>query len=203
VIPKADTVTKRPALGCLLEVVETLVLTIVIFFAIQTFVAQPFKVEGGSMEATLLDGHYVLIDKLTPRWAPYGRGDIVVLEQPGPGSPTGAPPFIKRVIGLPGDHVELIDGIVHVNGVPLDEPYIYTADGVPQTTDETPGGPREWHVPVGRLFVLGDHRWDSSDSRAFGPIETSKVLGRAWLRYWPLDAFGTLPAADPRASPFP
>jgi signal peptidase I len=197
-------VTKGRALGCLVEIVETVVLTVVIFFLLQAFVAQPFKVEGGSMETTLLPDEYVLIDKLTVHWAPYVRGDIVVLEQLAQGPPGGRPPFIKRVIGLPGDHVQLVDGIVHVNGTPLDEPYIYTENGAPQRTDPAPGRPSEWLVPPGRLFVMGDHRQNSSDSRTFGPIETSKVIGRAWLRYWPLDAFGTLPAAgDPAASPSP
>ena len=184
--------TKRSARGCLVEVVETVVLTVLIFVGVQTFVAQPFKVEGGSMETTLLPDQYVLVDKLTPRWAPYARGDVVVLDPPAQQSTHGTP-FIKRVIGLPGDKVELRDESVYVNGVALDEPYVFTNDGVRQATDPAPGGPTEWLVPEGQLLVMGDHRQNSSDSRAFGPVEISHVLGRAWLRYWPLDAFGTLP----------
>ena len=90
---------QRPALGCLFEVVETLVLTVVIFLGIQTFVAQPYKVQQGSMETTLLPDQYVLVDKLTPRWAPYTRGDIVVFDPPETWSSGGGVPFIKRVIG--------------------------------------------------------------------------------------------------------
>lgn len=186
--------TKRPALGCLLEVVETLVLTVVIFLGIQTFVAQPFKVEGPSMETTLMPDQYVLIDKLTPRWAAYARGDIVVLHPPSQYSRSNGVPFIKRVIGLPGDHVELKDGTVYVNGIALDEPYVFTEGGVRQTTDPTPGGASEWLVPQGELLVMGDHRQESADSRVFGPIEISQVIGRAWLRYWPIGNFGILPA---------
>ena len=186
--------TKRPTLGCLLEIVQTLVLTVVIFLVIQTFVAQPFRVEGASMEATVLPDEYVLIDKLTPHWAAYARGDIVVLHPPSRRSDAGATPFIKRVIGLPGDHVELIDGLVYVNGAALDEPYIYTEDGIHQPTDPVDDGPAEWLVPAGRVLVMGDHRKDSSDSRTFGPVEISQVIGRAWLRYWPLNVFGILPA---------
>src|SRR5216110_3864508 len=96
-------VTRRPALGCLFEVVETLVLTVVIFLGIQTFVAQPYKVQQGSMENTLLPDQYVLVDKLTPRWAPYERGDIVVLHPPSTYPDPDGTPFITRVIGLPGD----------------------------------------------------------------------------------------------------
>jgi signal peptidase I len=182
---------KRRARGCLFEIVETMVLTVVIFLGVQTFIAQPFRIEGGSMETTLLPDQYVLIDKLTPHWAPYARGDIVVLDPPSTADdPTGTP-FIKRVIGLAGDRIELRDGIVFVNGTALDEPYIYEDNGVPQRTDPTGGG-LQWLVPAGDLFVLGDHRENSSDSRVFGPIEISHVVGRAWLRYWPVGAFGIL-----------
>jgi len=184
-------VTKRPALGCLFEVVETLVLTVVIFLGIQTFVAQPYKVQQTSMEKTLEPDQYVLVDKLTPRWAPYGRGDIVVFEPPATWAGANGVPFIKRVIGLPGDHVQLKDGRVYVNGTALDEPYIFTDDHS-QATDPTGGGPSEWLVPAGELLVMGDHRNDSSDSRTFGPIDISQVIGRAWLRYWPVDTFGAL-----------
>jgi signal peptidase I len=185
-------VTKRSALGCLLEVVETLVLTVVIFLVVQTFVAQPFKVEGASMEMTVLQDQYVLIDKLTPHWAAYARGDIVVLTPPARYADSSGVPFIKRVIGLPGDHVELQGGTVYVNGSALDEPYVFTEDGVRQATDPTPGGASDWLVPTGELLVMGDHRQNSADSRSFGPVEISRVIGRAWLRYWPIDTFGIL-----------
>ena len=199
--------SQRPALGCLFEVVETLVLTVVIFLGIQTFVAQPYKVQQGSMENTLLPEQYVLVDKLTPHWASYSRGDIVVFDPPETWSAGGAGvPFIKRVIGLPGDRVDLRHGDVYVNGVALEEPYIFEDNGVPQTTEAAVGGPNEWLVPAGDLLVLGDHRQDSADSRTFGPIQIAHVIGRAWLRYWPFDRFGVLPtpsyaAQIPGASP--
>jgi signal peptidase I len=184
--------TQRPALGCLFEVVETLVLTVLIFLGIQTFVAQPYKVQQGSMETTLMPDQYVLVDKLTPRWAPYDRGDIVVFDPPETWSSGGGVPFIKRIIGLPGDRVELRDGKVFVNGTELDEPYIFEENGVPQTTDPLAGGASQWLVPENELLVMGDHRQDSADSRSFGPIEIGHVIGRAWLRYWPFDTFGVL-----------
>lgn len=184
----------RRRLGCLVEIVETVALTVLIFLGIQAFVAQPYRVEGGSMETTVLPEQYVLIDKLTPRWAPYSRGDIVVLEPPaGYGDPVRVP-FIKRVIGVAGDHIELQDGRVVVNGTVLDEPYVYAIHGVPQPTEPL-SGVSDWIVPAGTVFVMGDHRRASADSRVFGPVAVSHVLGRAWLRYWPIDSFGVLPAA--------
>jgi len=185
--------TQRPALGCLFEVVETLVLTVLIFLGIQTFVAQPYKVQQSSMETTLMPDEYVLVDKLSPRWAPYARGDIVVFDPPETWSSGGGVPFIKRIIGLPGDRVELRDGKVFVNDIALVERYIFIENGEPQTTDPIAGGASEWLVPEGELLVMGDHRQDSADSRSFGPIEIRHVIGRAWLRYWPIDTFGVLP----------
>jgi signal peptidase I len=199
-------VSQRPALGCLFEVVETLVLTILIFLGIQTFVAQPYRVQQSSMEVTLLPDQYVLVDKLTPRWAPYNRGDIVVFDPPESWSPAGSVPFIKRIIGLPGDTVVLREGKVYVNNVELDEPYINSEDGEPQTTDPQPGGATEWLIADGQILVMGDNRQNSADSRSFGPIEVAHVIGRAWLRYWPFDTIGVLPTPahpelDSTASP--
>ena len=173
------------ALGCLLEAAETIVLTLVIFFAIQTFVAQPYKVEQMSMEHTLEPGQYVLVDKLTPRLDPYKRGDIVVFLPPN--APPDSVPYIKRVIGVGGDVVDIHDGHVYINDQQLEEPYVY-----PGQTTEASGGQDHFVVPKGELFVLGDHRQNSSDSRVFGPIPESTVIGRAWLRYWPLNALTVL-----------
>jgi len=193
----------RRARSVLLEIVETLVLTIVIFVGIQTFVAQPYKVEQRSMQTTLQPGQYVLVDKLTPRWAPYERGDIVVFDPPASWAvETNGVPLIKRVIGLPGDRVELRDGEVVVDGASLAEPYVYRGgDGKPQSTEPQGEGTSEWVVPDGSLFVMGDHRQDSSDSRTFGPIEIAHVVGRAWLRYWPFAAFGVLERPEYGAVP--
>ena len=191
------TITESPSKGALIrrgifEIVETLVLTVLIFFLVHTFVAQPFRVEQRSMETTLLHDQYVLVDKLTPRWAPYERGDIIVFQPPeSMRSPSGEP-FIKRVIGLPGDRVELEDGQVLVNGVELDEPYLFMRGGKPESTEPSFEGETSWRVPDGALFVMGDHRSASADSREFGPIDVSTVLGRALLRYWPFDTFGPI-----------
>jgi signal peptidase I len=185
-------VDKRSSLGCLVEVVETLVLTLVIFFVIQNFVAQPYQVQQNSMERTLEPQQYVLVDKLTPRWDTYKRGDVVVFT-PSPAYTKETTPFIKRVIGLPGDTVEVKDdGKLYVNGVALDEPYTFkNAAGVNEPTVAR-GDQKLWVVPAGDLFVMGDHREASADSRTFGPIEESSVIGRAFLRYWPISTVGIL-----------
>jgi signal peptidase I len=185
-------VSQRPALGCLFEIVETLALTLIIFFVIQTFVAQPYRVEQLSMEQTLEPDQYVLVDKLTPRFDAYDRGDIVVFTPPQDWAGTSDTPFIKRVIGVAGDDVEIRDdGVVYVNDVALEEGYLFTVDGEPQPTT-TSTDPATWTIEVGELFVMGDHRTKSSDSRAFGSISTDDVIGRAWLRYWPFDTFTVL-----------
>jgi len=199
-------VSQRPAVGCLFEIIETLVLTAVIFFGIQAFVAQPYKVQQGSMENTLLPEQYVLVDKLSPRWDHYSYGDIVVFKPPDSWSQGSDVPFIKRIIGVPGDTVELLDGLVYVNDTEVFEPYIFTdSDGIQQTTLPAPGGATRWVVPDDELFVMGDHREDSADSRNFGPIPESHVIGRAWLRYWPFDKLQFLPVPDhpELASPAP
>ena len=185
--------TRRPP-RWIFDVVETLVLTLVAFFVIQTFIAQPFQVHQTSMETTLEPGQYVLVDKLTPHWSAYQRGDIVVLRPPAGWEDGSDTPFIKRVIGLPGDQVSIHpDGVVYVNDSPLDEDgYTYRdATGDAQPTEPI-GDTSSWTVGPDDLFVMGDHREESADSRAFGPISVSSVVGRAFLRYWPASTFGIL-----------
>ena len=201
--------TDRRALGCLLEIVETVVLTLVLFWVIQNFVAQPFQVQQFSMQNTIQDGQFVLVDRLTPHFDAYHRGDIVVFTPPiEVDESPDRKPFIKRVIAVGGDTVEIKDGNVLVNGRKLDEPYVYAVDGDPQPT-EPDGSAGSWTIPLGELFVMGDHRQRSSDSRAFGPIKVENVIGREWLRYWPLadleilptDSHPELATAGPSPSP--
>jgi len=184
----------RSGSGWVIEVVETLVLTLVVFLVIQNFIAQPFQVQGSSMETTFLDGQYVLVDRLSHVWSPYARGQVIVFHPPEGAGESGYP-FIKRVIGLPGDTVALQDGKVLVNGTILDEPYAYRDEnGVTEPTEPLTEV-SSWTVPPGDVFVMGDHRQASEDGRAFGPIPISSVIGRVLIRYWPLSAFGPIPAA--------
>ncbi len=207
----------RRSLGCAFEIIETLVLTLVIYLVIHNFVAQPFEVQQQSMVPTILSGEYILIDKLSPRFGGYGRGDIIVFHPP-----QGAAediPYIKRVIGLPGDTVTLENGNVLVappdgRAVRIDEPYVARGiDGTASPTMPWAGsGQTTWEVPPDTYFVMGDNRSVSQDSRAFGPVSTDLIIGRAWLRYFPLDRVGIMehpayPAAlderdgSPAASP--
>ena len=186
---------RRRGIGCLFELLETLLLTLVIYLVIHNFVAQPFKVEQSSMIPTLLPEEYVLIDKLTPRFGGYQRGDIVVFTPPEGYEQRGVP-FIKRVIGTPGDVVTLSNGHVFVTppgGEPrqIDEPYLpRDGDGAVATTTRDPDGPTEWTVGEGTYFVMGDNRLSSQDSRVFGPIARDLIVGRGWVRYFPIDRVG-------------
>ncbi len=215
--PDAAPVSEAPrrGLGCAIEVVETLVLTLLIYLLIHNFVAQPFEVEQTSMEPTIVSGQYVLIDKISPHFSDYQRGDIVVFNPPA-GYSEGGVPFIKRVIGLPGDTVSLENGRVYVtppggSAVRLDEPYVAAdINGSAQPTQpKNPDGTSSWVVPAGDYFVMGDHRSVSQDSRVFGPINRDLIIGRALLRYFPLDKIGIftrptypgLPASNGDASP--
>jgi signal peptidase I len=186
----------RRGLGCLLEIVETLVLTLVIYLLIHNFIAQPFEVEQRSMVPTIVESEYVLIDKLTPRFGDYERGDIVVF-QPPEGFEQGGVPFIKRIIGLPGDTISLDNGRVYVtppggSRVQLVEDYVApdangrTSPTLPKDAEST----TEWTVPDGQYFVMGDNRPESQDSRFFGPIDRDLIVGRAWVRYFPLNRIG-------------
>jgi signal peptidase I len=186
------------SLGCLFEVLETLLVTLVFFLVVQLFVAQPFHVEQPSMENTLMPDQYVLVDKITPRFTDYQRGDIVVFNPPAnwANGPAGTP-YIKRVIAVASDTVDIHDGHVFVNGKQLSEPYVYEG----QPTLPLDPTKHSWKLTAGQLFVMGDHRGDSQDSRVFGPIDKSSVIGRALIRYWPLANFGPLSQPNAAAAP--
>ncbi len=187
----------RRGLGCAFEIVETLVLTLVIYLLIHNFVAQPFEVQQQSMMATINPGEYVLIEKVTSRFGDYQRGDIIVFHPPAGADQGNGIPFIKRIIGLPGDTVRLENGRVLITpadgqAVRLNEPYVIKgSDGRSAATlPHAPDATASWTVPRGSFFVMGDNRTSSEDSRVFGAISRESIIGRAWLRYFPLDRIG-------------
>jgi signal peptidase I len=164
--------------GLLVEVVDTVLPAIVLAVIINLFVAQGTLVYGQSMEPNLHTDQRLLVEKLSYQVRSPRRGDIVVVLVEG----HEVPP-IKRVIGLPGEMIGIRAGQVWVDGELLQEAYL--RDVVQQDY-----GP--FAVPAEHVFVMGDNRNLSSDSRVFGPVHVSDVLGRAWLSYWPLQTFGFL-----------
>lgn len=168
----SETPDETPSLKqFLVDLLETIVLAVVLFFAINAVSAR-VRVDGFSMLPTLQDGEYVLVNRLAFRSNLPTRGDIIVFVSP----QAFDLDLIKRVIGLPGDTVKISDGTVQVNGQLLNEPYIAAA----------PRYNGEWEVPEGNLFVLGDNRNDSSDSHAWGLLPVENVIGKAILIYWPI-----------------
>ena len=159
------------------DLFSTLVPALLIALLVHTFVAQATRVFGQSMEPGLHSEERLVIEKVS-YWS-HGprRGDIVVLKDPDGGSDL----LIKRVIGLPGERVTVADSQVYVDGTLLYEPYL---------DQPTNGGGRTWLVPPLSVFVLGDNRAASRDSRAFGSVSLDDVVGRAVFRYWPLNRIG-------------
>src|ERR1700723_1386593 len=149
------------------------------------FLYQPVKVEGTSMAPLLTDQERIFINKFVYRFEDIHRGDVVVFWYPLDRSKS----FIKRVIGLPGETVDIRHGLLYVNGQLIPEPYV-----PPQYTDVTDFGPGK--VPKDNSFVMGDHRISSNDSRVFGPVASQFIYGRAVFAYWPVDHFGSLSTTE-------
>ncbi len=144
--------------------------------------ATRFVVEGESMSPYLKHGHYLLVDRLAYRLTPPSREDVVVLRDPGqPGVEC-----VKRIVGLPGEHIQMDRERVLVNGRHLAEPYVGK-----NAAPETPS-PSQWSLDDHEYLVLGDNRKDSRDSRAFGPVNLLHIVGKAWVRYWPRDEWQRL-----------
>jgi len=158
-----------------------LLIAIGLALVIIVFLYQPVKVEGTSMAPLLSDQERIFINKFVYRFEPIQRGDVVVFWYPLDHSKS----FIKRVVGLPGESVEIRQGAVYVDGKVVREPYV-----PPQYEDLSDFGPVR--VPPDNYFVMGDHRISSNDSRVFGPVASRFIYGRAVFAYWPVDHFGSL-----------
>ncbi len=166
------------------ELIETVVLSLIIFLLIRQ-VVQNYRIENHSMEPNFVEGQFVLVSKLAYRLGQPERGDVLVFHNPGNTSED----YIKRIIGLPGDTLEVQNATVYVNGQALVEDFPHN-----------PISPGDYMPPVvvgdNQLFVMGDNRPNSSDSRVFGPISQDLVVGQAWLRIWPLNKFGFVQHED-------
>lgn len=175
--PPAENQTTRTGWGPIVrELAETIVLTLVIFFLIRT-VVQNFRVEGMSMEPSFHDGQFLLINKLAYKLGEPERGDVIVFRYPRDPSRD----FIKRVIGLPGETIEIRNGQVYVDGQL--SPTAATINEASYNSGPTTLGPDE-------LYVLGDNRPNSSDSHAWGTLPLDLVIGKVILSYWPPKTWG-------------
>ncbi len=178
--PSSSTSTLRRELR---SWVRDLLLAIGLAMVIIIFLYQPVKVEGTSMAPLLSDQERIFINKFVYRFEPIERGDVVVFWYPLDRSKS----FIKRVVGLPGETVEIRQGRVLVDGTRLEESYV-----PPRYADSSNYGPIR--VPEDAYFVMGDHRASSNDSRVFGPVPNRYIYGKAVFAYWPMERFGTIPA---------
>ena len=175
---------ERSILGELLSWLIYIVIVVILSLGIITFIGQRTKVSGHSMETTLSDGDNLIVDKISYRFRDPERFEIIVF----PFQYEEHTYYIKRIIGLPGETVQVIDGYVYINGEVLDENYGLEVMDDPGIAAEpiTLGGDE--------YFVLGDNRNHSSDSRdpSVGVLHRDDIMGRAWIRIWPLDKFGVI-----------
>jgi signal peptidase I len=169
-----------------LDAIETLLLALVLFLGINLITAR-IRVDGPSMQPTLYNGEYVLVNRLAYKWAKPHLGEVIVFRFPR----NPRQEYVKRVIGTPGDEVYIANKQVFVNGQLLDEPYIAAA---PQDNGR-------WNIPENSLFVLGDNRNDSSDSREWEFVPLGNVVGKALVVYWPPSAWALIAHTNPLASP--
>lgn len=160
------------------EILETLLFTFFVIWLVKS-ATQNFRIEGSSMLPTMSEGQYLIINKLAYFLDEPERGDIIVLHFPNDRSRD----FIKRIIGLPGDTVEIASGQVKVNGVPINEPYI----------KDPPTNNQSWTIPENSYFVMGDNRLSSSDSRSWSYLPREDIIGKAWLVYWPVQDWQLVP----------
>ncbi len=175
--PKSTGGWWRGPLQTIRALIETIVPALLIAVGINLFLAQATQVQGQSMEPNLHSEQRLVVEKVTYRFHGPRRGDIVVIDMP----EAGPELLIKRVIALPGETLSSRGGKVYINDQALDEPYV-----------THPGGRdvAEQVVPPLHVFVMGDNRQFSNDSRNFGPVPIDNIVGRAWFSYWPLELWG-------------
>jgi signal peptidase I len=178
--PEYDPVDEQPfSWRAILEIVQALALAVVISVVLNLFVVQVTEVRQRSMEPTLEQNDRVLVSKLDYRFGAPRRGDIIVFNPP---TPDPTIPYVKRVIAVSGETIELRNGSVFVNGRQVD---VRQAHGA--TQPQSPQVVYPFTVPDGQIFVMGDNRTFSSDSRTFGAVPVSNIIGKVILRFWPLD----------------
>lgn len=168
-----------------MDILEVIVLAVGIFLIVYLLILRPHKIKGQSMHPNFPDGEYLLTEKISYYKNDPQRGDVVVFKPP-----ISEDEFIKRIIGLPGDTISVLNGKVLINNQELNEDYIdvFTSSGSFLTEGET------YIVPKGNYFVMGDNRPLSSDSRSWGPITKKVITGKAWVIYFPFSLAGIVPS---------
>ena len=178
---EAETTASKFSMWSLVyEILETVVLAAIIWLAVN-FATARFIVEGSSMEPNFHTGQMLIISRLSYKLSTPQRGDVIVFQYPD----NPVDDYIKRVIGIPGDTVEIQDSHVYINGQLISEPYLQ-----PDTPEIQRG---KWEVPAGSYFVMGDNRAHSSDSRSWGMLSREFIIGKAWISYWPPNDWGMVP----------
>lgn len=174
----------KKVIDFVMDILETIVFVGSLFIVVYLFIMQPHQVKGASMDNTFKSGDYILTSKISYKFEQPKRGDIVVFKSP----KNPDIDFIKRIIGLPGNHVKIQNGDVVVDGAALDEKYITARTGLMENGFMREGV--EVVVPEGYIFVMGDNRPRSSDSREFGFIPEADIIGRVFYRYFPPQKMG-------------
>ncbi len=175
-----------------MDILETIVFVGSLFIVIYLFIMQPNQVRGASMEPTFYTGDYIFTSKITYKFREPNRGDVVVFHSP----KNTDIEFIKRIIGLPGDKIVIRNSEVYVNDTLIEEPYI--AEKTPLWDGGYIKEDEPLIVPSGQIFVMGDNRPRSSDSREFGPVPISSIIGQVFFRYFPSDKMGIVPNPLPK-----
>jgi signal peptidase I len=194
-VDDTDDEEERSSSRWLIELVGVVLVAVLVAFLLRTFVVATYSIPSGSMEPTLKIGDRIVVNKLSYHLHGVDRGNIVVFSTP-PTENCAGPPvsdLVKRVIGLPGEIISLSDGHVLINGRVLPETYL-----PPSVRDDTYPGPggadyslhHAFHIPSGDVYVMGDNRSESCDSRYWGPIAESTIVGKVDLRIWPLSRLG-------------
>lgn len=176
-----------------LDIVETIVVALAIFVLIYLFLVQPHQITGNSMLPNFFDGEFLLTDKISYRFTEPQRGDVVIFHAP-PGAKCPQElqcDFVKRIVGLPGEMVTIRGQQVFINSSLLEEHYLSPEERVGLANASF----QEFVVANDAYFVLGDNRNHSSDSRAWGMVPSTNIVGRAWLRYWPPQRLGFIAEA--------
>lgn len=176
-----------------MDILETIVFIGSLFIVTYLFILQPNQIRGASMEPTFYSGEYILTSKITYKFRPIQRGDVVVFQSP----KNPDIDYIKRIIGLPGDSLMIKEGKLYVNDVVIDELYIsakstlwdngYLKEGIPI------------QIPKDEIFVMGDNRPRSSDSREFGPVHIDTIIGQVFFRYFPTSKLGIINNPIPKS----